>query len=83
MKFDNGENVRERWDGRDRWTRYTYDKKAKLVSAEIDPDTAVRLDKNYFNDSYLVQGDEKASHKLTHYWALFVQFFSQAVAWLA
>jgi aminopeptidase N len=82
MKFDNGENVREHWDGRDRWTRYTYDKKAKLISAEIDPGTAVRLDKNYFNNSYVVQSDERASHNLAHYWGLFAQFLAQVVAWL-
>jgi hypothetical protein len=82
MKFDNGENVSEHWDGRDRWIRYSYEKKAKLVSAEIDPGTSVRLDKNYFNNSYVVDGDERASHNLTHYWGLFVQFLSQVVAWL-
>ncbi len=82
MKFDDGENLRQQWDGRDRWTRYTYDKKAKLVSAEIDPDTAIGLDRNYFNNSYVVQGDARASHNLTHYWAVFVQFLSQLAAWL-
>jgi hypothetical protein len=74
--------VREHWDGRDRWTRYTYDKKAKLISAEIDPGTAVRLDENYFNNSYVVQSDERASHNLAHYWGLFAQFLAQVVAWL-
>ena len=82
MKFDDGENLRERWDGRDRWTRYMYDKKAKLVSAEIDSDTAIRLDRNFFNNSYVVQGDARASRNLTHYWAVFVQFLSQLAAWL-
>src|SRR5207248_6931600 len=47
IKFENGETVREHWNGRDRWVRYTYDKKAKLVSAEIDHENAVRLDKNF------------------------------------
>ena len=82
MKFDDGENLRKQWDGHDRWTRYTYDKKAKLVSVEIDPDTATSLDRNYFNNSYVVQGDARASHNLTHYWAVAVQFLSQLAAWL-
>ncbi|HVO59663.1 MAG TPA: M1 family metallopeptidase [Terriglobales bacterium] len=82
MKFDDGENVREHWDGRDRWIRYMYDKKAKLVSAEIDPGTAVRLDKDYFNNSYVAESDHRASHNLTHYWGVFVQFLSQVMAWL-
>jgi Peptidase family M1 domain len=83
VKFDNGENVHERWDGRDRWIRYSYDKKAKLVSAQVDPDTAIGLDRNYFNNSYVVQEDRRASHRLTHYWGVFVQFLSQVAAWLA
>ncbi|HEX9112053.1 MAG TPA: M1 family metallopeptidase, partial [Terriglobales bacterium] len=49
IRFDNGEVVTERWDGKDRWVRYTYEKKAKLVSAQIDPGTAVLLDRNFFN----------------------------------
>lgn len=81
--FDNGEAVRERWDGRDRWVRYTYEKKAKLVSAELDPDHAVWLDKNMFNNSYVLQQDKRASTKITRYWTVFVQFLSQLVAWLA
>src|SRR5579863_9829780 len=46
IKFDNGDVVREHWDGQDRWVRYTYDKKAKLVSAEVDPDHKIWLDRN-------------------------------------
>ena len=30
IKFDNGESTRERWDGKDRWVRYVYRKKAKM-----------------------------------------------------
>ena len=41
VKFDNGESTRERWDGKDRWVRYVYHKKAKVVSVEIDPDHRV------------------------------------------
>ena len=38
IKFDNGEKVREHWDGQGRWIRFSYQKKAKIVSAELDPD---------------------------------------------
>src|SRR5689334_6365520 len=44
IKFDDGSRLREHWDGKDRWTRLSYDKKAKLVSAEVDPDHKVWLD---------------------------------------
>jgi hypothetical protein len=83
IKFDNGETVREKWDGKDRWVRYTYDKKAKLVSAEVDPENAVRMDKDTFNNSYVSEGDGSAAHKIAHYWIVFVQFLSLLAGWLA
>jgi hypothetical protein len=82
IKFDNGETAREHWDGRDRWVRYSYDKKAKIVSAQVDPEHAVWLDKNFYNNSYVAEPDPKATRKVTHYWVIVCQFLSQALAWL-
>jgi len=83
IKFDNGESVTEHWDGKDRWVGYSYDKKAKLLSAELDPKTAVLLDKNFFNNSYIAKDDTRAGHKLLFYWTWLVQLLSQCLAWLA
>jgi hypothetical protein len=83
IKFDDGESVSEHWDGKDRWVRYTYDKKAKVVSAELDPGTRVRLDRNYFNNSYVREEDTRARWKIMSYWTWFTQLLSQWVAWLA
>jgi hypothetical protein len=83
VKFDNGEEAREHWDGQDRWVRYTYEKKGKLVSAEVDPDAAVWLDKDFYNNSYAVEPVGKgAKSKLTTYWMFFSQFLAQCLAWL-
>ena len=81
--FDNGEKVREHWDGQSRWTRFSYVKKAKVVSAEIDPDHTVQLDRNAFNDSYVVEANGKPTHKLSTYWLFVTQLFSQVMAWWA
>ena len=83
VKFDDGEQVRERWDGQDRWVRYTYEKKAKLVSAEIDPEHAVWLDKDFYNNSYTEEEVGKgARSKLSTYWLFVTQFLAQCLAWL-
>jgi hypothetical protein len=82
IKFKDGTKVREHWDGVDRWVRYTYVKNAKVVSAEIDPDHVVLLDKNYFNNSYVVKRDGTASWKLANYWMFAEQFFSQFASWV-
>ncbi|HEY1401987.1 MAG TPA: M1 family metallopeptidase [Terriglobales bacterium] len=83
IKFDNGESVTEHWDGKDRWVRYSYDKKAMLISAEIDPEHAVLLDKNFFNNSYVREEDTAAKWKIVNYWTWVTQMLSQCLAWLA
>jgi hypothetical protein len=82
VKFDNGEQVREHWDGRDRWVRYSYTKKARLVSAEIDPEHAAWLDKDFYNNSYVALPRRGARRKLSTYWLVFTQFLAQCLAWL-
>jgi hypothetical protein len=83
IKFDNGESVTEHWDGKDRWVRYMYDKKAKLVSAQIDPESAVHLDKDFFNNSYVSEEDTRARWKIVNCWTWITQMLSQWLAWLA
>jgi hypothetical protein len=82
IKFKDGTKVREHWDGVDRWVRYTYVKNSKVVSAEIDPDHDVLLDKNYFNNSYVVKRNGTASWKLANYWMFAEQCFAQFAAWV-
>jgi len=83
VKFDNGEKVREHWDGQSRWTRFGYQKKAKAISAEIDPDHTVQLDRDNFNNSFAVEPNEKPTNKLANYWLFVSQWLSQAIAWWA
>ncbi len=83
VKFHNGETLREQWDGQDRWHRFTWRKKAKLISAEIDPDHAVLLDRDRFNNSWMRDPDQHASRKIAGYWMIFTQWFAQLLGWLA
>ncbi|PYY16368.1 MAG: hypothetical protein DMG60_15245 [Acidobacteria bacterium] len=83
IKFDDGSHVREHFDGRDRWVRFSYDEKAKLVSAEVDPEHKVWLDVDFFNNSRLETGSGNARRKLTNYWMMLWQFAAQVWGWLA
>jgi hypothetical protein len=83
IKFDNGEKVREHWDGVNRWTKFMYEKKAKVESAEIDPDHKIQLDRNDFNNSYTREEPAKARSKLMNYWLFATQWLGQALAWWA
>ena len=84
IKFDNGEKIREHWDGVGRWIRLgPYEKKAKIASAEIDPDHTIQIDRNDFNNSYTVEANGKPASKVTNYWMFMTQWFAQALAWWA
>jgi hypothetical protein len=82
-KFDDGSTVLERWDGKDRWHRFTWDSKAKLVSAEIDPDHGNLLDRDPFNNSWTEKTDRRATGKLAGYFTLLTQWMAQMLSWLA
>jgi aminopeptidase N len=83
VKFDNGETTRERWDGKDRWVRYIYHKKAKVVSVEIDPDHRVTMDNDYLNNSRTTERQKGATEKIAAYWMFLTQFLAQVLTWLA
>jgi len=53
--FANGEEIRETWDGRERWKRFEYIKPFKLKMAQIDPENKIPLDINLMNNSRLLQ----------------------------
>jgi hypothetical protein len=84
IKFDNGETIREHWDGVSRWTKLgPYEKKAKIASAEIDPDHKIQIDRDDFNNSRRAEPNGKAASKLTNYWLFATQWLGQALAWWA
>jgi hypothetical protein len=80
--FDDGTRMRERWDGADRWTRFTYTRNAKVLSVELDPDHAVPLDRDLFNNSFTTRANPVPARKLTSIWAILQQFAAQLAAWI-
>ena len=83
MKFDNGESTRERWDGKDRWVRYVYHKKAKVDSVQIDPDYRSRW--TAITSTTVSHHDRRhgATAKIATYWMFLTQFLAQMLSWLA
>ena len=53
--FETGEEVRETWDGKERWKRFEYIKPFKLKMAQIDPEYKIPLDINQTNNSRLLK----------------------------
>jgi hypothetical protein len=83
IKFENGEKVREHWDGQSRWTKFAYEKKTKATSAEIDPDHKIKIDRNNFNNSRTAEKDGKPARKVSNFWLFLTQCASQVLTWWA
>ncbi len=72
--FDNGEQVRERWNGRDRWKVFTYERTARVRSAEVDPERILLLDVNRTNNSWAAAPEaDRAAHKWMLKWMIWLQ----------
>jgi hypothetical protein len=56
--FEDGEEIRETWDGKDRWKRFEYIKPKKLKMVRIDPDNKILLDVNRMNNSRLMKPEK-------------------------
>ena len=82
VKFDDGSAATEHWDGKDRWMRYQYDRKAQIVSAQIDSHDQLLLDRDFFNNSYIEKSDASAAHKFRNLWIFASEWLSQLLAWL-
>ena len=81
IKFENGDAVREHWDGQDRWTRFSYSKPSKVKSAELDPDHTIHLDRNDFDNSRTREPNTAATSKLANFWTFVTQTLSQFLGW--
>jgi Peptidase family M1 domain len=82
IKFDDGESIREHWDGKERWVRYVYRKKAQITSVELDPEHKITLDSNYLNNGYVATAQHGAIHKIAAYWIFLTQMLAQILSWL-
>ena len=74
VRFSDRSTVRERWDGRDRWKLFTYDRAAAAVSAEVDPNQVLLLDVNRTNNSRTLEPlAAKAGRQWAGRWWLWLQ----------
>ena len=74
MVFENGETIREQWDGQKIWTKYSYTKPTKLVSATVDPGNKIPIDVNITNNGRTVEKQRLGINKLSARWMFWMQF---------
>lgn len=80
IKFDDGAEILENWDGKARWHRFKYTKSARIVSAQIDPETKVWLDINFTNNSRTVDSLNSGPNRWWLKWLFWVQNLMQLVS---
>jgi hypothetical protein len=80
--FEDGSKEQATWDGKDRWTRFSWDKPSRALYAQVDPDGNILLDANSFNNSYTLRSDHTARFKLTNYWVFTQQLLAQWLSFL-
>jgi hypothetical protein len=72
--FENNQDVRWRWDGRDRWKVFEVERPVRAVTAQVDPERILLLDVNYTNNSTsLAPKSEAAARKWSLAWLIWLQ----------
>ena len=74
VTFSDGHQERERWDGQARWQTFTYDRPARAVSAQIDPERVLLLDTTFTNNSRALEpAGDRAATKWSLRWMVWLQ----------
>ena len=74
VAFENGEERRWRWDGRERWKTFEVDMPVPARHARVDPERVLLLDVNYTNNSAsLSPQGRRAARKWSLVWLIWLQ----------
>jgi len=71
--FEDGEEIRETWDGQYRWKKFTYQKPSRISKAVVDPEFKFVLDINRTNNSMMRKPDKLAPFKWVSHWMAWLQ----------
>jgi hypothetical protein len=83
VTFTDGHQERERWNGLALWQTFTYDRPARAVSAQIDPERVLLLDTNFTNNSRTLEpAGDRAATKWSLRWMVWLQDLFMTYAFL-
>jgi hypothetical protein len=75
VRFENGDEVREPWDGQGRWTEFRYRRPEKIAWAMVDPDSALVIDVNLNNNSKTMEPERAPIWKYAVKFLFWIQNF--------
>ncbi len=64
IELENGEKIRQTWDGKEKWFKLKLETKAKIKSAVVDPDNKIVLDLNVNNNGLSSQASSLAGFQV-------------------
>jgi hypothetical protein len=73
FSFDNGQTVKSSWDGKYRWTKFVFEKAAKVTSAEVDPERKLALEASFTNNSRLANENNRGAIKWYIRWIFWLE----------
>jgi hypothetical protein len=73
VRFENGEEAREHWDGAATWRRYTYETSSRAEEAEIDPDQIYAVDLDLTNNGLVLDRRPAPVARLALLWLFWLQ----------
>lgn len=81
VTFADGSSETVRWSGAQPWQRFSWTKRSKAVSAQLDPDRSINLDSNKLDDGRTLESDRSATRRWTGDVAAVLQnFFAMLVS---
>jgi hypothetical protein len=79
IKFSNNEEILEQWDGKANYKVFKYEKSARVISAQIDPDRKIWLDVNPLNNGLIIKSENTTVYKYSTRWLYWMQNIMQLI----
>ena len=73
VRFENGEEARERWDGRSTWKRFTYETSSRVERAEVDPENIYVVDLDRTNNGLTIDRQPGPVARLALEWLFWLE----------
>ena len=80
VMFSDGSSKLYEWDGQERSSEIVITSPLKIVSAEIDPERKIYLDKNFLNNTLSVEKSNSSVRKIMVQWVTKFQHFLETIS---
>jgi hypothetical protein len=75
IRFNNGNEILEHWDGKERYKDFTYTGPKKIEWVKIDPEFKIRMDVNYINNSMTTASNKTPQHRFVNKLLTFIELY--------